>query len=86
MEKIVDNEELMEWMRGDPDVYVSSSEDFKFAWRKRWMNEITSATRIDIVSQKQSILQELALRNKQEVYETEKKRKAFCLKQPCHHC
>ena len=79
MQKIVDNEELMEWMRGDPDVYVSSSEDFKFAWRKRWMNEITSATRIDIVSQKQSILQELALRKKQEVYETGKKRKAFCI-------
>ena len=49
------------------------------------MKEITSAMRIDIVSQKQSILQELALRNKQEVYETGKKRKAFCLKQPCHH-
>ena len=49
------------------------------------MKEITSAMRIDIVSQKQSILQELALRNKQEVYETGKKRKAFRLKQPCHH-
>ena len=31
MEKIVVNEELMEGMRGDPDVYVSSSEDFKIA-------------------------------------------------------
>ena len=30
MEKVVDNEELMERMRGNSAIYVRSSKDFKF--------------------------------------------------------
>ena len=35
MEKVVDNEELMERMRGNSAIYVRSSKDFKFLEKKK---------------------------------------------------
>ena len=56
---VVDNEELMECIRGDPVIYVRNMTDFKIAWKKknRW-TEISSAHKQGI------ILSELALWDK----------------------
>ena len=35
MEKVVDNEELMQATRGNPVIYVRSSKDFEIAWKKK---------------------------------------------------
>ena len=34
-EKIVDNKELMECIKGDPLIYISSSKDFKITRKKK---------------------------------------------------
>ena len=51
MEKVVDKEELMEWIRAGPVIHVRSSKDFKIVWKKKNIRkEISSSQEIDIVS------------------------------------
>ena len=37
LRKIADNKELMEGIRGDPDIYVSSDKDFRSASKEKYM-------------------------------------------------
>ena len=49
IEKVVDNEQLMERMRYEPIIYVRSSKNFKIAWKgKNAWEDITSPLGIDI--------------------------------------
>lgn len=47
LEKVLDNQELIECIKGDPIVYVCSNKDFEIAWTKKnaW-KEISSVLRI----------------------------------------
>ena len=35
MEKVLDNQELMKCIKGDPVIYACSSKDFETAWKKK---------------------------------------------------
>ena len=77
----------MEFMSSDSIIYVRSSSNFKITWKKECTERNTTFAWENILYQHKKciILPELALWNRQEVYETGKKRESFLLEQPYRH-